>query len=142
MFISGFKSGLGLGIVGTHTYCDKQPTSCWNCFGYLKSRKLRHSIKTWALFLQPYWSQRWSHTKKCWFLTFAQTLSGLKAKKNEKIICFMYMSGMPGFHDFKTVFRIFKFHRKVGCSSQYVCLPTIQNPKPLLKHNTTKVAPL
>ena len=43
----------------------------------------------------------------------------------------------PGYHDSKTVFIITKFHLEAGRLSQYVCLPTIPNPKPLLKHDMT-----
>ena len=53
-----------------------------------------------------------------------------------------YVSWMPWIHDSKTVFRLAKFHRKVDRSAQYVCLPTMSNPKPLLKHDMTKVSPL
>ena len=50
----------------------------------------------------------------------------------------------PGFQDSKTVFRLAKFHWEVGRSAQYVCLPTILCPKPLLKpdDDMTKVSPL
>ena len=48
----------------------------------------------------------------------------------------------PGFHDSKLVFLIAKFHQEVGSSSKYVCLPTIPNPKPPLKHDVIKVSPL
>ena len=40
----------------------------------------------------------------------------------------------PGFLEPKTVLEIAKFQREVGRSSQYVCLPTIPNPDPLLKY--------
>ena len=63
--------------------------------------------------------------------------------KAEKICLtpvFILCPGCPGVHDSEADFRIAKFYRKVGRSSQYVGLPTIPNPKPLLKHVVTKVS--
>ena len=62
-----------------------------------------------------------------------------KAKNQKKITKCLKSLECSGFHDPKTVFRIAKFHREVGRSSQYKWLPTIPRPKPLLKHDMTKV---
>ena len=49
---------------------------------------------------------------------------------------------MGGVKQILSVFRVNKFHQEVGRSSQYVCLLTFPNPKPLLKHDMTKVSTL
>ena len=46
---------------------------------------------------------------------------------------------MPWISKLQTVFRIAKLRRKVDQSLQYVCLPIIPNPKPLIKHDMVKV---
>ena len=92
-----------------------------NCFGIVKSRAFR----SFFLLFSPQWSCKVCVNVGNQVLFWCDLTT--KTEKN-------YLLDVQNALDSKIVFIIAKFHREEDrSSSHYECLPTIPNPKPLLK---------